>query len=71
MRPAAAESLVTASPWPHCSPSFLAMIRDVLRFGREAPDVLKPENAAAYSGMALGQYLDVSSSEREAQGRYG
>ncbi|KAL4447595.1 hypothetical protein ABPG75_004814 [Micractinium tetrahymenae] len=39
------------------SPAFLAMIRDVLRFGREAPEVLRPEAEAAYAGMTLGQYL--------------
>ncbi len=33
------------------------MIRDVLRFGREAPEVLRPEAEAAYASMTLGQYL--------------
>lgn len=39
------------------SPSFLAMIRDVLRFGREAPKVLNPEMASLVTGMSLGDYL--------------
>mmetsp|Transcript_519 Transcript_519/g.1567 ORF Transcript_519/g.1567 Transcript_519/m.1567 type:complete len:846 (+) Transcript_519:245-2782(+) len=37
--------------------SFLTMIRDVLRFGREAPKVLGPSQASKYDGMSLGQYL--------------
>jgi NAD(P)-binding Rossmann-like domain len=39
------------------SRKFLRMIWDVLRFGREAPDVLKPENQARYMRVSLGQYL--------------
>jgi cyclopropane fatty-acyl-phospholipid synthase-like methyltransferase/predicted NAD/FAD-binding protein len=39
------------------SPSFLAMLRDVLRFGREAPAVLDPAAGKAYAGVSLGQYL--------------
>ncbi|KAG2492394.1 hypothetical protein HYH03_009340 [Edaphochlamys debaryana] len=39
------------------SPSFLAMIRDVLRFGKEAPKVLEPGQAHVYEDMALGEYL--------------
>lgn len=38
-------------------PSFLRMVADVLRFGREAPRVLDPEAAGVYGGMTLGQYL--------------
>lgn len=39
------------------SPSFLAMIRDVLRFGREGPKVLDPEVAHRYASVTLGEYL--------------
>ncbi|KAL4856846.1 Tuberculostearic acid methyltransferase UfaA1 [Chlorella vulgaris] len=39
------------------SPAFLAMMRDVVRFGRQAPEVLRPENEAEFAGMTLGQYL--------------
>jgi cyclopropane-fatty-acyl-phospholipid synthase len=39
------------------SPSFLNMIRDVLRFGREAPRVLEPSLASEYGRMNLGKYL--------------
>lgn len=39
------------------SPSFLGMVRDVLRFGREAPKVLTPEMGPSVSGMSLGDYL--------------
>lgn len=40
------------------SPSFLRMIRDVLRFGAEAPKVLDPEQAHVFRDMTLAQYLD-------------
>lgn len=43
------------------SPTFLAMLYDVVRFGREAPEVLKPENHAVYQDMTLGDYLDQKS----------
>ena len=39
------------------SPRFLRMIWDVLRFGREAPNVLKRENAAVYEKVSMQQYL--------------
>lgn len=39
------------------SPSFLLMIRDVIRFGQEAPAVLRPEAAPTYASMTLGEYL--------------
>ncbi|KAK9821949.1 hypothetical protein WJX81_001503 [Elliptochloris bilobata] len=39
------------------SPAFLRMVWDVLRFGREAPKVLRPEAAATYGSMSLGAYL--------------
>ena len=39
------------------SPSFLRMILDVLRFGREAPRVLEPSAATTYASMSLGDYL--------------
>lgn len=38
------------------SPSFLRMLKDVLRFGKEAPRVLD-HGATNYSGMTLGAYL--------------
>jgi cyclopropane-fatty-acyl-phospholipid synthase len=38
---------------------FLSMIWDVLRFGREAPDVLKSGNLAEFSTMSLGGYLET------------
>ncbi len=38
------------------SPSFLIMLKDVLRFGKEAPRVLE-HGATNYSGMTLGDYL--------------
>ncbi|GLI66526.1 hypothetical protein VaNZ11_010396 [Volvox africanus] len=38
-------------------PSFLAMLKDVVRFGREAPKVLEPSVAHIYSEMTLSQYL--------------
>ena len=37
------------------SPRFLKMLIEVLRFGREAPKVLREKQ---YSGMALGEYLE-------------
>lgn len=40
------------------SPSFLTMIWDVVRFGREAPRVLEPAASHLYSSMTLGQYLE-------------
>eukprot|EP00775_Hariotina_reticulata_P004736 gene4736-4986_t len=40
------------------SPSFLRMVYDVVRFGKEAPKVLEPEQAHVYQEMTLGQYLD-------------
>ncbi|GFR51020.1 hypothetical protein Agub_g13347 [Astrephomene gubernaculifera] len=39
------------------SPSFLAMIKDVIRFGREAPKVLEPAVSHIYSDMTLAEYL--------------
>lgn len=39
------------------SPAFYGMLWDVLRFGREAPAVLKPENQARYTRMSMGTYL--------------
>lgn len=39
------------------SPSFLRMIYDVIRFGREAPKVLDPAQAHVFKGVTLGQYL--------------
>jgi predicted NAD/FAD-binding protein/cyclopropane fatty-acyl-phospholipid synthase-like methyltransferase len=40
------------------SPSFLRMVADVVRFGREAPSVLLPENSTKYRDVTLGQFLD-------------
>lgn len=37
--------------------SFLRMVRDVLRFGREAPKVLDEANTKTYRDVTLGQYL--------------
>lgn len=39
------------------SPSFLSMIRDVLRFGKEAPRVLDPGSSSKYAKVTLGEYL--------------
>lgn len=39
------------------SPSFLIMIRDVLRFGREAPLILEARATKMYDKMSLGEYL--------------
>ena len=36
---------------------FWGMLWDVLRFGRRAPDVLAPHNAAAFRDVSLGAYL--------------
>lgn len=42
------------------SPSFLRMLRDVVRFGREAPEVLPPAaSAARWRGATLAQYLEA------------
>jgi predicted NAD/FAD-binding protein len=40
------------------SPSFLAMLRDVIRFGKEAPKVLEPSVHHLYRNMTLGEYLE-------------
>ena len=40
------------------SPTFLGMLADVLRFGREAPRVLLPEHEAAFHEVTLGAYLE-------------
>ncbi|EIE24233.1 cyclopropane fatty acid synthase [Coccomyxa subellipsoidea C-169] len=39
------------------SPGFLRMIWDVIRFGREAPEVLKPGTSEKYAQHSLGQYI--------------
>ena len=36
---------------------FLNMIREILRFGREAPEVLAPERASEFADVSLGEYL--------------
>ncbi|PRW60674.1 cyclopropane-fatty-acyl-phospholipid synthase [Chlorella sorokiniana] len=41
------------------NPAFLSMIRDVIRFGRESPEVLRPESEAEFARMTLGQYLEL------------
>lgn len=38
---------------------FLNMVREVLRFGRDAPKVLLDENKEKYRNVTLGQYLDA------------
>lgn len=38
---------------------FLRMIWEVLRFGREAPEVLSEEKAKEYAEVTLGQYLEA------------
>jgi predicted NAD/FAD-binding protein/cyclopropane fatty-acyl-phospholipid synthase-like methyltransferase len=38
-------------------PAFWNMIREILRFGKEAPRVLSPENAEKYAKTTLGEYL--------------
>jgi cyclopropane-fatty-acyl-phospholipid synthase len=40
-------------------PSFLKMVWDVLRFGREAPEVLLEEKCKEYADVTLGQYLEA------------
>ena len=40
-------------------PAFLNMIREILRFGKEAPKVLDPTNAEKYAKTTLGEYLDA------------
>lgn len=40
------------------SPSFLGMVRDILRFGRHAPEVLDPARRHEFHAMTLGEYLD-------------
>ena len=39
------------------SPSFLNMIREILRFGKRAPEVLEAKNAERFEGVTLGEYL--------------
>ena len=39
--------------------SFLRMVWEVLRFGREAPEVLSEEKAKEYADVTLGQYLEA------------
>lgn len=46
------------------SPSFWRMIWDVLRFGREAPEVLSAEGAAVHRDMTLGNYLSAKGYSR-------
>ena len=38
------------------SPSFLNMIREILKFGKRAPEVLDPSKSAKYEAMTLGEY---------------
>mmetsp|Transcript_1925 Transcript_1925/g.7990 ORF Transcript_1925/g.7990 Transcript_1925/m.7990 type:complete len:1321 (-) Transcript_1925:972-4934(-) len=38
-------------------PAFWNMIREILRFGKEAPRVLSPTNAEKYAKTTLGEYL--------------
>lgn len=40
-------------------PSFLRMVWEVLRFGREAPEVLAEDRAKEYRDVTLGQYLEA------------
>ena len=39
------------------SGKFLKMIREILRFGREAPEVLEPSRAKEFEDVSLGEYL--------------
>ena len=39
------------------SGKFLNMIREILRFGREAPEVLAPEREKEFEDVSLGEYL--------------
>ena len=39
------------------SPSFLNMIREILKFGKRAPEVLDPSKSAKYEAITLGEYL--------------
>ena len=45
-------------------PAFLNMIREILRFGKEAPKVLDPTNAEKYAKTTLGEYLDANGYSR-------
>ncbi len=38
-------------------PAFWRMAADVVRFGRNAPEVLKPGSAAEFGSMSTGEYL--------------
>ena len=42
------------------SPSFLNMIREILKFGKRAPEVLDPSKSAKYESMTLGEYLTTN-----------
>jgi len=39
------------------SPTFWRMVADVVHFGRNAPEVLNPSNAAEFGAMSTGDYL--------------
>jgi len=46
---------VFATPGSSTSPKFLTMLRDIVAFGRQAPEVLAPPEK--WEGVTLGQYL--------------
>jgi len=46
-----------ATPGSATSPRFLRMMSEVLRFGRQAPEVLRPEEAETWKGVTLDGYL--------------
>jgi len=52
------------------SPSFMRMMYDVLRFGREAPKVLLEKNQHVYKGMNLKEYLEMHGYSQSFQRNY-
>lgn len=40
------------------NPAFLNMVREILRFGKEAPEVLRDDRAAEFEDVSLGEYLE-------------
>ena len=52
------------------SGKFLNMIREILRFGREAPEVLTPGREKEFEDVSLGQYLTAKKYSRFFQESY-
>lgn len=47
----------THGSYHEVNPAFLNMIREVIKFGKKAPEVLEPRHAAKFDGVTLGEYL--------------